>query len=161
VPQEIERKFLVANDGWRAAADPGRRLRQAYLADTGKAAIRVRVEDGRTAYLTIKSAEPGLSRLELEYPVPVEDADALSTLRQGSILDKRRFRVPHAGRTWEVDVYSGDNEGLVVAEIELASETEAVDLPPWLGREVTGEARFYASRLAMRPYRDWSGREGA
>jgi adenylate cyclase len=157
VAQEIERKFLVADDGWRAAADGGRRLRQAYLAETDRAVVRVRIEDGARGVLTIKSAEPGLSRQELEYPLPLEDAEALVALSQGSVLDKTRFHVPHAGRRWEVDVYGGDNRGLIIAEVELESEAAAVQLPPWAGKEVTGERRYYASSLAQRPFRSWLG----
>lgn len=160
MPQEIERKFLVANDGWRTLADQGRALRQAYLAETNRAAIRVRIIDDKAAVITIKSANPGLSRAEFEYPVPLADAEALAELRQGSMLEKRRFRAPHAGRTWEVDVYAGDNAGLVIAEIELESETAGVAFPPWLGREVTGEARYYAARLATRPFRSWAETAG-
>lgn len=156
MPHEIERKFLVANDGWRRGADQGRRFRQVYLAETERVVVRVRIEDGLRAVLTIKSANPGLSRLELEYPVPLDDAEALAKLGQGSELNKVRFHAPHAGRKWEVDVYSGANEGLVVAEIELEAETDEVELPPWVGREVTHEARYYASRLARHPYRSWT-----
>ena len=87
--------------------------------------------------------------------MPLADAEALTELRQGSVLQKTRFRAPHGGRTWEVDVYAGDNAGLVIAEIELESEAAAVKLPPWFGREVTGEARYYAARLAEQPFRSW------
>ena len=160
MPQEIERKFLVANDGWRAVADGGRTLRQAYLAETDRAAIRVRIVDDATAVITIKSAKPALSRGEFEYPVPLADAKALTELRQGSVLEKTRFHVPHVGITWEVDVYAGDNAGLVIAEIELQSETAAVELPSWVGREVTGEARYYAARLAAQPFRSWPENHG-
>ncbi len=155
MPVEIERKFLVANDAWKAAADHGRRLRQAYIAETDRAAVRVRTEDDTTGVLTIKSARPGLSRAEYEYVLPVDEARDLLQLRQGSIVEKVRFSVPYAGRFWEVDVYSGDNEGLVVAEVELESEADAIERPAWLGREVTGDARYYAARLAQLPFRDW------
>ena len=155
MPREIERKFLVAADDWLGCADAGRRLRQAYLAETDRAVVRVRIEDDRAAFLTVKSAEAGLSRQEFEYPIPLADAQALLALRRGPVLDKTRHHVPHAGRVWEVDVYAGDNAGLVIAEIELSDEGEAIELPPWLGREVTGEARYYASRLALRPYSAW------
>jgi adenylate cyclase len=161
VPREIERKFLVANDGWRVGADRGRSFRQAYLAETDRAAIRVRISDGKDAVVTIKSARAGLSRSEFEYAVPVADAEAMTELRQGSVLQKTRFRAPHAGRTWEVDVYDGENAGLVIAEIEIESETATVDLPPWLGREVTGERRFYAAQLAQHPFRSWGEAERA
>jgi adenylate cyclase len=156
MPLEIERKFLVATDGWRDRADSGRRLRQAYLAETERAVVRVRTEDGASAVLTIKSAEPGLTRKEFEYSLPLADAESLFELRMGALLDKTRFRVPHASRVWEVDVYGGDNLGLVLAEIELASETEAIELPPWLGREVTGERRYYAASLAQHPFAAWA-----
>jgi adenylate cyclase len=160
VPREIERKFLVANDAWRAAADRGQRLRQAYLAETDRVAIRVRIIDDDRAVLTIKSAEAGLSRKEFEYPLPAGDAEELIELRQGLVLEKTRFHIWHAGCIWEVDVYAGENSGLVTAEIELASEDAAVELPPWLGDEVTGERRYYAARLAVRPFRSWpEGRE--
>ena len=155
MPQEIERKFLVANDGWRAGADSGRSFRQAYLAETDRAAVRVRISDGNAAVITIKSARAGLSRSEFEYGIPVPDAEVLTELRQGSVLQKTRFLSPHAGRTWEVDVYAGDNAGLVIAEIEMESETADVELPDWLGREVTGERRFYAAQLAQHPFRSW------
>jgi len=159
VPQEIERKFVVANDAWRQGADQGKRLRQAYLAETARAVVRVRIEDDTRGFLTIKSAESGLSRDEFEFPLKLAEAEALIGLREGSVLQKTRFRAPHEGRTWEVDVYAGDNEGLVIAEIELVHEADEVELPPWLGREVTGAAQYYAARLARHPYVSWSAAE--
>ena len=155
MPTEIERKFLVASDAWRVAADRGRRLRQVYIAETDRAAVRVRTEDDAKGVLTIKSANPGLSRAEYEYALPFAEARDLFQLRQGSVVEKVRFTVPYADRLWEVDVYSGDNEGLIVAEIELESEADAVERPAWVGREVTGDARYYAARLARAPFRDW------
>jgi len=155
VAQEIERKFLVGSDRWRDSADAGRRLRQAYLAETDRAVIRVRIEEGGRAFLTLKSAAAVVVRDEFEYSVPLADAEALLRLRHGSVLEKTRFLVRHAGRVWEVDLYSGDNAGLVIAEIELEAEAAEVDFPPWLGREVTGEARYYASRLALAPFPLW------
>ena len=159
MPREIERKFLVADDGWRGEADRGRRFRQAYLAETERAAIRVRIEDGMCAVLTIKSAEPGLSRAEFEYSVPVDDAEALTELRQGNVLDKTRYRTPYGGRVWEVDVYAGENEGLIVAEVEIDSESDRIDLPAWLGDEVTDSSRYYAAKLARHPFRAWTDAE--
>lgn len=161
MPQEIERKFLVANDGWRRGADQGRRFRQAYLAETNHAVVRVRIEDDDRAFLTIKSAVAGLSRQEFELPLNVEDAEQLIGLRQGCLINKTRFRAPHAGHIWEVDVYSGENEGLIVAEVELAREGEEVALPPWIGREVTGAKPYYASQLAQHPYFSWPQAERA
>lgn len=159
MPQEIERKFLVASDGWRRGADQGRGLRQAYLAETDRAVVRVRIEDDRRGYLTIKSAVAGLSRTEIECPLKVADAETLIELRQGGVLQKTRFHARHAGRIWEVDVYAGENAGLVTAEIELASDDDAVELPPWIGDEVTGTAAYYSARLARHPYGAWSETE--
>jgi adenylate cyclase len=159
VLQEIERKFLVASDAWRRGADQGRRFRQAYLAETDRAVVRVRIEDDARGFLTVKSAKAGLSRAEIECPLKLTEAETLIELRQGSVLRKTRFHTAHAGRIWEVDVYCGENAGLVTAEIELASEEETVELPPWLGQEVTGTARYYAARLARHPYASWSEAE--
>jgi adenylate cyclase len=159
--REIERKFLVTNDGWCAAADAGVLLRQAYLARTGRAVVRVRLAGEAGAFFTIKSAEPGLSRAEFEYSLPRADGEALMALREGAILEKTRFHVPHDGDVWEVDVYAGENEGLVIAEIELASESDDVAIPPWLGPEVTGERRYYAAELSRRPFRAWTAEERA
>ncbi len=156
---EIERKFLVSGDAWRESAGPGRCLLQAYLAETGKAVIRVRLEAGVAGWITIKSAVPGMTRQEFEYLIPAEDAEVLAKLRDGAVLEKTRFLVPHSGRVWEVDVYASENEGLVIAEIELESESAAFNRPDWLGREVTGEGRFYASRLARHPFREWETAE--
>ena len=153
---EIERKFLVAGDDWRGDADAGRRLTQAYLCDTGRAVVRLRIAENSEAFLTIKSAEAGLSRAEFEYAIPPADAEQMIGLRAGGLVAKTRYQVPHGGRVWEVDVYSGENAGLVVAEIEMEREDAPLHLPPWLGREVTGEARYYASQLARRPFASWS-----
>jgi len=156
VPKEIERKFLVVGEGWRGGADRGRRLRQAYLAETDRVAIRVRIIDDAAAVITIKSARSGLSRQEFEYSLPLADAEELAELRQGRELRKTRFRAQAAGLCWEVDVYEADNAGLVLAEVELESETATVDIPPWVGREVTGEQRYYAAKLARHPFCAWS-----
>jgi len=154
VPREIERKFLVEGDSWRQAATARREFVQAYLADTARAVIRIRMAES-TAWLTIKSAAPGLIRDEFEYPIPPADAASLIALCDAQVA-KTRFDVPHAGRLWEVDVYSGENEGLVIAEIELPSATSVIELPPWAGAEVTADPRFYASRLAREPFRQWA-----
>jgi adenylate cyclase len=158
---EIERKFLVAGDGWRAHVTERVPIRQAYLSCDGKASIRVRIRDNGGATLTIKSRGAERRRLELEYPVPVLEAEALIALRRGSLIEKVRHLVPHAGATWEVDVFAGENAGLVVAEIELGHEHQTVELPPWLGPEVTGQPQYYNSALAQHPYRSWSEARGA
>ena len=151
---EIERKFLVAGDGWRDQATGARRLRQAYLVKDGPASVRIRVVDEDSARLTVKGTAstdgPALSRAEFEYPVPLEDALAMLELRAGRIVEKTRYLVPAgSGRTWEVDVFTGTLEGLVIAEIELDKADEAVALPEWIGREVTGDPRYGNMALAQ------------
>jgi adenylate cyclase len=119
----------------------------------------VRIIDDAAAVITIKSARSGLSRQEFEYSVPLPEAEELAELRQGSELRKTRFRAWYAGRCWEIDTYDGDNAGLVLAEVELESETDTVEIPPWVGREVTGEQRYYAAKLTVHPFRAWSATE--
>jgi adenylate cyclase len=152
---EIERKFLVADGGWQKLATKTTRIRQAYLAGDGKASIRVRVTDDGSATLTIKSRGAELRRLELEYPIPPADAEAMIGLRHGAVVEKVRHIVPCAGTTWEVDVFAGENAGLIVAEVELHHEDCRLELPPWVGAEVTGHDEYYNSSLAERPFRSW------
>ena len=146
---EIERKFLVRGDGWTSQADGGSRLRQAYLAATDGCAIRVRIKDERQAVLTIKSARPGASRDEFEYDVPLADAYAMLKLRTGDVIEKTRYRVPAGALTWEIDVFVGAHDGLVVAEIELPGEDASFERPDWLGDEVTHDKRYYNASLAL------------
>ncbi len=152
---EIERKFLVQDDSWRNRAASRAHIRQAYLSCEGNASIRVRIKDYRSAALTIKSRATKLRRLELEYPIPVADAEALMALRCGAIVEKMRHVVPCAGATFEVDVFAGENAGLIVAEVELPHEDSRLELPPWIGVEVTGRAEYYNSSLAARPFCQW------
>ena len=156
---EIERKFLVRGDDWRALAISHTPIRQAYLASDGKASIRVRIRGDSTATLTIKSRPVDLRRLELEYDIPVLEAEALLQLRQGSIVEKVRHVIPCGDLAWEIDVFSGENLGLIVAEIELRHEHQHVDLPPWIGPEVTGQPQYYNSALVQRPFGSWSRRD--
>jgi adenylate cyclase len=149
---EIERKFLVRGEGWRPHVTGRKHLRQAYLARQGKAAIRVRVVDGASATLTIKSRGARTSRLEYEYPVPVDEALSLIELRDGGLLSKVRHIVPWADLTWEIDVFEGENAGLAIAEVELTHEQQALELPPWVGREITHDERYYNSRLVHLPF---------
>jgi adenylate cyclase len=160
MPFEIERKFLVRGDAWRTLATQKMHIRQAYLASDGKASIRVRVKEDREATLTVKSRIPERRRLELEYPVPVLEAEALIALRRGSIVEKHRYLVPYAGEMWEVDVFDGENVGLVIAELELSDEHQSINLPPWAGPEVTGQAPYYNSSLALHPFTSWSREKG-
>lgn len=147
--REIERKFLLAGDGWRAQVKSAHRLEQAYLARTGRLSARVRTIDAEHAFLTIKSAEPGMSRAEYEYEIPVADAEELMRLRRGRLVEKTRHLVESGGLTWEIDIFAGALAGLQIAEIELPSEDAPFDRPDWLGREVTGEKAYYNADLAM------------
>ena len=164
---EIERKFLVAGDGWRAAAREVVPMAQGYINDMGamdrgeqKASVRVRIQ-GETAFLNLKSRELGHTRQEFDYPIPVADARALLALCVGGVIDKRRHYVEHAGHLWEVDEFLGDNAGLVVAEIELDHADEAFVKPAWIGKQATDAARYYNLALASRPYSTWSDDERA
>jgi len=153
---EIERKFLVQDGGWRAAAGPGCAYVQGYLCPEGApSSVRVRIE-GEQANLNIKAAVIGAERMEYEYPIALADARAmLAALCIGRPVEKTRHRVAHGDHVWEIDVFAGANAGLVVAEIELAAVDEAFARPAWLGREVTHEQSYYNHALAMHPYRDW------
>jgi len=162
---EIERKFLPAGDGWRQSVVRSVRMAQGYINDMAalrearqNASVRVRIA-GDAAFLNLKSREAGHTRQEFDYPIPVADAEALLALCVGGRIDKVRHYVAHAGHTWEVDEFAGDNAGLVVAELELSSADEAFERPDWLGREVTDETRWYNLALAERPYSRWSAQE--
>ena len=153
---EIERKFLVVDDTWRAVASPGMRYRQGYLSTDPNSSVRVRVSGDR-AWLNIKSATVGVTRLEYEYEIPSADAHAiLEELCVKPLIEKTRFIVEHDGRTWEVDVFEGDNAGLVVAEIELQAADEAFNLPAWAGEDVSEDVRYYNQRLVEHPYSSWT-----
>lgn len=148
MPLEIERKFLVAGDGWREAAEAGVWLRQGYLAITGRTMVRVRIGGG-TASLTVKTPRRGLTRDEYSYPIPLDDAEAMLTRQcAGRVLTKTRHHVPFAGMLWHVDVYEGVAAGLVIAEIELEREDQAFAIPPWLGEEVSRKVRYKNSSIA-------------
>lgn len=152
---EIERKFLIVNDSWRQDADAGTRFRQGYLHGSDKASIRVRIE-GNKARLNIKSATLGVRRQEYEYAIPLADAaEMLDTLCAKPLIEKVRYQVSYGGRLWEVDVFEGDNAGLLVAEVELDREDAPLQLPPWVGREVSNEPRYYNVCLAQHPYQNW------
>lgn len=152
---EIERKFLVGNEGWRSGVASSRRLVQFYLSRNGPSSVRVRIDGGRRAQLTIKTAASGTSRAEFEYEIPLADAEDMIALAEGAVIAKMRHIVPYRGLTWEVDEFHGDNEGLVVAEVELEREDQIPELPPWLGREVTDDRRYYNASLALQPFNRW------
>jgi CYTH domain-containing protein len=151
---EIERKFLVAGDAWRGLGT-GTVFRQGYLSTEKERTVRVRVEGDR-ARLTIKGITVGATRAEFEYEIPVADAEEmLDDLCHQPIIEKTRRRIDAAGVVWEVDEFFGVNEGLVVAEVELESEDQEFDLPSWLGKEVTGDARYFNANLIARPFSTW------
>ena len=152
---EIERKFLVKNDSWRSHIVSRAHVMQGYLAAEATAAVRVRVK-GDAAFLTIKGATSGVSRSEYEYRIPVEDAQAmLRELAVSTVIEKTRYRVKSGRHTWDLDLFAGQNEGLVMAEVELDSEQEAFELPEWAGEEVSGDSRYYNSYLAQHPFKYW------
>jgi len=151
---EIERKFLVVDRSWEEAA-VGVRYRQGYIATEGLTVVRVRTM-GQRAALTIKGPASGIARDEYEYDIPLADADAmLNDLCKRPLIEKARYKLPVGAHVWEVDVFEGDNAGLIVAEIELAAEDEPFDRPVWLGEEVTGDARYYNANLVDHPYSNW------
>jgi len=153
---EIERKFLVTGDSYKQQAYACDRIAQGYICRQGGNSVRVRVR-GEKGYLTIKgpSLDGGLSRYEWEREIPVAEALELMKLCHGGIIDKCRYLVKCGAHTFEVDEFYGDNEGLVVAEVELGSLSEPFECPPFLGREVTGEAKYYNGHLSRFPYKMW------
>lgn len=155
---EIERKFLVVGDGWRQGAVVTA-LRQGYVSAAREASVRVRLA-GEQAWLTIKGPPDGLARAEYEWPIPVADAaELLDTLCRAPLIEKRRHVLEHAGHTWEVDEFEGANAGLVLAEVELASVDERVQLPAWVGREVSSDGRYSNAALSRRPWSSWDPSE--
>lgn len=155
MPVEIERKFLVAGDAWKAEACSGRRIRQGYIIGTDRVSVRVRIVDDSVCTLTTKLPRCGMSRFEFENDLSPSEARALLGACEDAIIDKIRYEATVGGHLWEIDVFRGDNEGLVVAEIELRSEDQEFARPAWLGKEVTGIARYQNSALVKRPYKIW------
>lgn len=154
--QEIERKFLVKDDGYKQMASSFSHIIQGYICRTTGRTVRVRLRDEK-AYLTIKGPSPdgGLSRYEWEHEIPGREALELMQLCERGVIDKVRYLVPYGGHTFEVDEFFGANEGLVMAEVELDAVDEAFERPPFLGEEVTGDRRYYNSCLTASPYKDW------
>lgn len=152
--KEIEKKFLVRGDVWRSLAK-GTAYRQGYLNSAKERTVRIRTIDAK-AFLTIKGLTVGATRSEYEYEIPVADCDAmLDALAEKPIIEKKRYKVPFAGLTWEIDEFFGDNAGLIVAEVELESETQIFEKPDWVGEEVTADPRYFNSNLIKHPYTKW------
>lgn len=151
---EIERKFLLANDDWRDLAS-GIVYRQGYLSTHPHATVRVRTQ-GNRGVLTVKGKSIGLTRLEYEYEIPLNDANALlDELCGHPLIEKKRYKINHKGFIWEIDEFSGENKGLILAEIELESEEQTFTKPSWVGKEVSGDPRYYNSNLARAPFTSW------
>ena len=153
MPTEIERKFLVADDSWRDGS-AGVRISQGYLSQDPDRTVRVRI-GGEGAWLTIKGRTEGITRAEFEYAIPVAEARELLVLCLPTIIDKTRYRVSFGEHEWEIDVFHGENHGLVIAEVELVDEAIFPALPPWVGDEVSADSRYFNSCLAARPYANW------
>ncbi len=155
MPIEIERKFLLLNNNWREQVKTSYRIRQGYMGEIDKASVRIRVQGDR-ANINIKSAGLSMRRMEYEYEIPLDEAEEmLDQLCKQPQIDKTRFIVEQGKFKWEIDEFYGDNEGLLVAEIELDDENEAFDKPEWLGKEVTEEAGYYNVNLIKNPYKMW------
>ena len=155
--QEIEKKFLVAGD-FRQSVRKATRITQGYLSSVPERTVRVRVK-GDKGYITIKGkgSESGASRFEWEKEIPVEEVMELLKICEPGVIDKTRYLVKNTDgvHTWEIDEFYGDNDGLVVAEVELADENEPFDKPEWLGEEVTGDPKYFNSMLMKNPYKNW------
>jgi len=150
---EIERKFLVKEGPWREAA--AETYRQGYLSTVKEKTVRVRTINDK-GYLTVKGITVGASRLEFEYEIPVADAgELLDNLCEKPLIEKQRYKLDHGGLTWEIDVFFGDNEGLIVAEVELQSEDQVFERPDWVADEVTSDPRYYNANLISNPYSNW------
>jgi adenylate cyclase len=151
---EIERKFLVVGDSWRSLA-PGVLYRQGYVAASQERTVRVRVAGDR-GYLTIKGASVGIGRSEFEYAIPFADAqELLDTLCDRPLIEKYRHKIPYNNLIWEVDEFLGENQGLIIAEVELQSAQQEITLPEWIGAEVSSDPRYFNANLAKHPFSQW------
>mgnify|MGYP003337923895 FL=1 len=152
--KEIERKFLLKSDAWRALAT-GTAYRQGYLNSAKERTVRIRTV-GDKAFLTIKGISVGVTRAEYEYPIPFDDCNAmLDNLAEKPLIEKKRYKIAAGGFIWEIDEFFGENQGLIVAEVELASEDQAFEKPAWIGDEVSGDPRYFNSNLIKHPYSRW------
>ena len=151
---EIERKFLLRDESWRAGAN-GTMYRQGYLNSAKERTVRVRTV-GDKAFLTIKGVTVGATRAEYEYPIPFDDCNAmLDTLAEKPLIEKKRYKIRRGDLVWDIDEFFGDNKGLIVAEVELQSEGQVFDKPVWLGDEVSGDPRYFNSNLIKHPFTRW------
>lgn len=151
---EIERKYLVVNDDWRLNA-VGVPYSQGYIAKANGRTVRVRIA-GNRGWLTIKGPTVGLGRAEYEYEIPLDEAqELLETLCDRPLIEKTRYKIDYAGLLWEIDEFAGENQGLILAEVELTDANQTIWLPTWVGAEVSHDSRYYNSNLVKQPYRLW------
>ncbi|WP_017651424.1 CYTH domain-containing protein [Fortiea contorta] len=152
--KEIERKFLVKGDSWRELAK-GSGYSQGYIATQKTATVRVRIVENQ-GYLTIKGPSINYSRSEFEYAIPIADAqEMLETLCDRPIIEKTRYKVEYGGVVWEIDEFAGVNQGLIIAEVELSDENQQIELPSWIGEEVSHDSRYFNSNLVKHPFSQW------
>lgn len=151
---EIERKFLVRSNRWKEKVQP-ERCRQGYICPGSGTTVRVRVKEGK-GYITIKGRSKGISRREYEFEIALKEAEEmLEHLCEKPLIEKKRYTVKYGGMTWEIDEFSGENSGLVIAEVELEQEDQVISLPEWAGPEVTSDPRYYNAALVKNPYSKW------
>jgi adenylate cyclase len=154
LPLEIERKFLVKGNAWRQLVN-GIHFKQGYISTHKNHTVRIRIAE-KKAYLTIKGKTVGAKRLEFEYKIPIDDGkELLNNLCHKPIIDKMRYTIQYKGLIWEVDEFHGENKGLILAEVELQQEDQKVELPEWIGKEVTGNPKYYNANLVINPYSKW------
>jgi len=152
---EIERKFLVKNQDWKKLIVEKHSIQQGYLNTDKSCNVRVRIMNN-LAFITIKGKRVNTARTEFEYEIPLNDAESILKLSKTSIIKKTRFTVNHQGQIWEIDQFEGDNQGLVIAEIELKLKDEAISLPNWIGTEISNDERFYNLSLSSNPFKNWN-----
>ena len=152
--KETERKFLIKNDSWRSLAQ-GKKYRQGYLSSVKERVVRVRTIEDK-GFLTIKGITKGATRAEFEYEIPIAEAEAmLDNLCERPLIEKNRYKIEFGGLIWEVDEFLGENQGLIVAELELESEDQPFEKPTWIGEEVTGDPKYFNSNLVQHPFTRW------
>jgi len=152
--KEIERKFLLKNENWKTQVDKSFTIKQGYLSTNPERTVRIRIK-GKKGILTIKGITKGISRLEYEYEIPFQDAIELLDLCEQPIIEKERYIIIDGKLKWEIDIFEGINKGLELAEVELESEDQKVNLPNWIEKEVTSDKRYYNSSLIKMPFKDW------
>lgn len=151
---EIEKKFLLKNEDWKKQCTKGVKIKQGYLNSHTERTVRVRLSDGK-GKITIKGKTENITRKEFEYQIPYKEALSLIQLCETPIIEKTRFKVKLGNLTWEIDQFGGENVGLIIAEVELKSENQILNIPSWIGQEVSKDSKYYNSSLLTYPYKNW------